>query len=636
MTDINAIIAENNRRKMRRRTPYDPMTGEGCCGPRERVITPWDGKPQWLPLSMLADERYKMLTSRSAYLHLRIAHDFEFWAINCVKIHNKLEGGYMPFVLNAAQRRVLEVIEADRHAGRPLRIIMLKARQWGGSTLIQMYFGWIQCVLKRAWNSLICAHVRSTAAQIRGMYSRMLINYPADFWLEDQKPELKSFEGMQGMKVIAGRDCQMTLASSYGSDSVRGLDYVLAHLSEVAFWKDSELIKPDEFINAITGGVPLIPLSFVAIESTANGQGNFFHSEWIRAKLGKSLMRPVFVPWYEIEEYSMRVTNPEQLIETMDDYEKKLWKLGLTLEQIAWYRTKLSDFPCRSAMNAEYPTDDVEAFTATGSGVFDAGDVERMRKGCEEVLPSKGFMAADALTGADALSHVHFVPSPNGEMEVWQPPEPPKPSAQAASSLNSRYIVAVDVGGRSAKADWSAITVFDRQAAPKPAIVAQWRGHCDHDILGWRAAMTARWYSDALLVIESNTLEAAAEGPSRYILEQINGVYPNLYVREVRDSLSPELEQRLGFHTNRATKAMAISHLIAAVREGAYTERSQLACNEMSTYEQLPNGSYAARSGHHDDLLMTRAIALYVAAQLPPLPSSSSDKRFATLPHKAW
>lgn len=69
---------------------------------------------------------------------------------------------------------------------------------------------------------------------------------------------------------------------------------------------------------------------------------------------------------------------------------------------------------------------------------------------------------------------------------------------------------------------------------------------------------------------------------------------------------------RPGFHTNRATKAAMIDHLIAAVRSGGYIEHDAEACNELASYSCLPNGSYAARRGKHDDILMTRAIALYV------------------------
>lgn len=62
--------------------------------------------------------------------------DFQTWCETCCTIKDKLTGRDIPFKLNAPQRRVLAILEADRLAGRPIRLIMLKARQWGGSTLI--------------------------------------------------------------------------------------------------------------------------------------------------------------------------------------------------------------------------------------------------------------------------------------------------------------------------------------------------------------------------------------------------------------------------------------------------------------------------------------------------------------------
>lgn len=55
---------------------------------------------------------------------------------------------------------------------------------------------------------------------------------------------------------------------------------------------------------------------------------------------------------------------------------------------------------------------------------------------------------------------------------------------------------------------------------------------------------------------------------------------------------------------------------------GAYTERSHEACNELLTYEQLSNGGWAARRGCHDDIVMTRAIALEVMAATTDAPAT--------------
>ena len=167
-----------------------------------------------------------------------------------------------------------------------------------------------------------------------------------------------------------------------------------------------------------------------------------------------------------------------------------------------------------------------------------------------------------------------------------------------------------DVGGRSDKSDFSVIAVWDSKGiADKPEVVAQWRGHIDHDLLAWKAAQIATLYRHALLVIESNTLETeGTEGNAgQYILNEIEQHYGNLYVRNA-DTNHP----KPGFQTNRENKRQMIYNLIRCVRDNAYIEHDQEAINEMQTYELTINGKFAAMKGHHDDILMTRAIALLI------------------------
>lgn len=112
-------------------------------------------------------------------------------------------------------------------------------------------------------------------------------------------------------------------------------------------------------------------------------------------------------------------------------------------------------------------------------------------------------------------------------------------------------MVAVDIGGRSEKSDFSVIAVIDRMGSSQlPEVVAQWRGHIDHDLLAWKAAMIAAWYGMALLVIESNTLESGdTEGDhSEFILSELSQIYPNLYSRVIYDRLTLRNDTRLGFH----------------------------------------------------------------------------------------
>lgn len=80
-----------------------------------------------------------------------------------------------------------------------------------------------------------------------------------------------------------------------------------------------------------------------------------------------------------------------------------------------------------------------------------------------------------------------------------------------------------------------------------------------------------------------------------------------------RDRVTLAPEPRVGFHTNRATKTMVITRLIGLVRDGGYIERDLDACDELDMYECDAAGRYGAKPGYHDDILMTRAIALHVA-----------------------
>jgi hypothetical protein len=216
--------------------------------------------------------------------------------------------------------------------------------------------------------------------------------------------------------------------------------------------------------------------------------------------------------------------------------------------------------------------------------------------------------------------------------------------------VSHRYLVIVDIGGRSSKADYSVILVLDRLFmidGGKPSVVAQWYGHIDMDILAWKSAQVASYYDNALLVIESNTLEThdrerSVEGDqSGYILNQISGVYENLYARkQSEDEIIERAPKKYGFHTNVATKPMIISNLIEIVREGLYTERDERCLNEYLTYEKKPNGSYGAISGKHDDILMTRAIGLHICynemerpriVKMQPIKTHNKIKSVATI-----
>ena len=622
-SSADELIAENRRRNEALASPYDPITGLGCLGertallmsPKSRmVMTPGEVHgcvakactEVWVPVAMLADAGFSPRMSWTDHARCRSRHDFEFWCSECVTIKDKTTSRNIPFTLNVPQRRVLARLEAMRTAGRPIRLIMLKARQWGGSTLVQIYMAWLQIVHHKRWNSLICGHLKDTASSIKCMYTRLLTNYPASMTDDGRELRFRSFERSRNVSEIVGRECLVAMGSDESQEAIRGYDIVMAHLTEVAFWRNTPSKSPDSLIRAVCGSIAMVPDSVIVLESTANGVGNYFHTEWLRSKAGLSDKEAVFVPWYEIEIYRLPVTDPMALWRQLDDYERRLWhSCGVTLEMLAWYHSKRKEYSSHALMKAEYPSNDIEAFSLSGRMVFDSAVLDTLRHDCRPPLAT-GDIQGEAMIGETCLQGLHFVPSANGLLSVWQMPD-------EVNCHKGRYLVSVDVGGTSDKADFSVIAVIDLESpCGRPEVVAQWRGHLDHDLMAWKSAQIAQWYGRALLVIESNTLETnmgrsieAPDGRSvkEYILTQISKVYPNLYRRS---------ETRWGFSTNVNTKTMGVYELMRYVRDHLYVEHDSRAIDEMSWFEMKNGGSFGAIAGRHDDIVMTRVIALIV------------------------
>lgn len=679
---LQQLLDENTRRNAEVYAKFDPISGKGSVGKRERiVISDFPIRVQYLPVEMLqvpllkklikygsidalldaiwkeehpdcdrvdandlyggyeyAEDRQKVIQQ---FVRLRCRYDFPFWAAFYVYIKNKGGGEDVLFRLTRPQRRFVERLERRRKAGMPIRIVLLKARQWGGSTTSQIYMAWLQLVLRVGLNSLIIAHQGAGSDEIKDMFDRMIKAYPVEMLhklgeaYSENEPKLVGVGKSGSIHRVPQRNCKIKIGTAERPDSCRGGDYNLVHLSEVGLWKVTDGKKPEDIVRSACSGVLLRPYTMIVYESTANGTGNFFQREYDDAKSGKSQFEAMFVSWFDIEQYSIKFCSEEEkrqfaialYINRENDnvpsnreesgkYLWWLWERGATLEAINWYIQERAKYTEHGLMAAEFPSDDVEAFVHSGARVFDKYKVEKLKPTCK---PPKyiGEVYADADEGKDALKNLRFVEDRQGSLHIWELPED-----AGDEIVTDRYLTVVDVGGRSNKADWSVIVVFDRlfmAEGGKPVVVAQWYGHIDIDLLAWKAARIAAFYGNSLLVIESNTLEThdkerEVDGDqSQFILNQIKDIYPNLYARkQSEEDIREERPLKYGFHTNVATKPMVISTLVKIIRESNYVERDARCLDEYLCYEKKQNGAFGAIIGKHDDLLMTRAIGLHI------------------------
>lgn len=623
------IISENKHRLALINAPYDPMTGEGSPIPRKKVSIKDSPLPDmWLPLPMLDEPTVQCLIEKGFYgvmrmgryptndrylnafwedfCRIRTRYDFEFFARIAHTIRDKETHRNIPFILNRAQRKYLVPLEELRVAGAPIDIILLKARQWGGSTLTQLYMLWIQICIDNNANSVICGDIENQSRIVAGMLVKSIERMPQ--WILGRPFKSVPYQGASSTREIQPIGSRYSIGSMQKPDKIRSEDASLAHLTEVGLWKETKGKKPEDLVQSIFGTILPQANTMKVLESTAKGVGNFFHRTWQGAVRGENNFTPVFIAWFDIDLYSKKIPNYKKFVQSMTPDEHRLFSLGATLEAINWYRDKRKEITEEWRLMSEFPSTPEEAFQSTGRRVFPQQYVSNARKTSQSPW-WVGDIDGDQLDGV-------FLKDPKGNLHIWYMPENDPP-------MRDRYVVSVDVGGVSDKADYSCIVVADRLAmidGGVPEICACWHGHIEHDKLAWKAARLAHAYGDALLVIEANTLETdGTEGDNfEYILNEIAGSYTNLYSRTSEQEIRQGRPRRWGFHTNPSTKPMVINHLVKALRDDLYIEHSAATCDELDLYEIKENGrEMGAVEGNHDDRVMATAILVWVCYNHP-------------------
>lgn len=627
--NIDEILKENDARRSTNSVRYEPLKGIGSPIDREKLY--FNSHAYVLIPKIMGNiatvrkiikcgsvESYIKKQSlckmevENAILRLRIEMDFEFWAATCVKIQDKQSKRMVPFVMRSAQLKLFKTMVEKLYSSQPVRIILLKARQWGGSTLVQIFMAWVQIFHRKGWHSVIVADVEEQSRNIRAMYSRLAVNHPKEIF----EVKFKNFEGSSKNKIMEQRAGVIYIGSMQKPDALRSADVMMAHLSEVGLWRATEGKRPEDVVQSIAGTVPLEPYSIIVMESTAKGVGNFFHRQWQKAVSGESGYIPVFVAWFEIDIYSKEFEGNEARVSfarSLSNEEQYYFSLGATLEAIHWYRTKKhTDSYDTWRMCCEFPTTEFEAFQSTGRRAHSPQYIAAMRQyTCEPKY--KGEMFADAAYGKGAInSSLRFEQCAGGEFWVWSLPD-------KADKNRNRYVVSMDIGGRTQGADWSVISVVDRYWLDKGGVeesVATYRFHLDQDLAVWKAVQVAMLYNKALLVVEANSLDSkSTDGDHTLtILDEIKDYYPNLYCRTDPQKIVEGRAQMYGFFTTRASKTDLVNQMNRRYRECGYIERDARALDEADCYEIKEDGTYGAVEGEHDDIYMSRAIGLKASA----------------------
>ena len=702
---IQAVVdlcKENLRRNREIFEGFNPVTGRGCPGERVLVKIPdFPIKRQWMPRRIAEQNRElkKIIKCGSIEKYIKEELQWEYneehvmdviYMICCIraeedpafafitfyKIQDKMSGQMRPFLLNYPQRLVLEDLEEMRRNRQPIREIILKARQWGGSTLSEGYEKWMQDFRHpTGWSIVIMAHVQAATKRIKAMFTKMLANQPGwSLGVKGQKLKLGSYEGSKSDFIVQTERGEevgsrvINIGSYENYDSLRSADMKCLHGSEVAYWKKTEGKEPEEVLSSVD--IPDIPDTVMILESSGRGAAGFFHDMYQEAKDPDipSAWHARFIAFFQIEndrkELDSRWGNiwsdkvPWKKVEQEKGYAKlciefalwlwenrkskqcpegfretgeffwQLWEKGASFEAINWYRYKRNNYRTHTYIATEAPSDDIEAFRMSGKLIFDMYRIEalqRHKKQGEKQPIFIGNIVSKTEKGEDAIYTARLVETVgDGQvLRIWEMPN--------CLKVSDRYVVSVDIGGRSATSDFTVMTVIDRLGmmrgmGGKPKVVARWRGHIRHDLLAWKAAALAHFYSDAELVIESNTADTKknqidTEGEhSLSIIDEIADYYDNLYIRESKvDEVTQKVTNVYGFQTNVLTKQLVIDNYIAYIDDQLYYEPDKQAYDELRIYERHDDGTMGNVEGqnNHDDVVMSTGIGLYVSQKMP-------------------
>lgn len=537
--------------------------------------------------------------TKEQIFYRKLRHDRRWYIENFLQIRNK-SAQIVPFILNPAQRIVMDLIEKDDEELRPKRYIVLKARQMGLSTLFEGLI-FQDTANNENKNALIIAHEESASANLFNMSKLFYENIPDVIrpMKKYSNGKILSFENPESEESLKsenpGLRSKISIATAGSGEVGRSATLHSLHVSELAFFPD-----PKTTMLGLLQSVPDQPNTLVVLESTANGVGDYFHEMWQKAVRGENEFTPVFLSWFIDPTYTRAFRTEAERLQFIDEinainndssgnkihtYEYELMnKYNLTFEQMNWRKYAIAN-KCQGdeeLFMQEYPSTPEEAFMSTGRPKFSIKTLKKYQTITKE--PKRGYL----INSEDG--RVMFIDDDKGYISIWKNPEP-----------DAFYCIGADVAEGLVAGDYSCATVGDSNTFD---IVAMWHGHIDPDLFGVELIKLAKYYNDAYLGVENNNHGLTTLSTIK------KNEYWNLFFSKSYDRISDTITQKLGWTTSVRTKPYMIDKLAEFVREMYLGIYSDFIISEMFTYVIEDNGKTNAQVGCHDDTVMSTGIML--------------------------
>ncbi len=510
--------------------------------------------------------------------------DFTVFCETCFYIKRK-DGTVGLLELNSSQKKLVDAIEKQTRAGKPVRVVILKARQLGMSTCIAAYLLWRSLRGDAVLNEMQLAHDKDSARYLLSIISFAVEMLPEWFKVACSV-STRYFTKFE--IAFEHTNSSIQINSAEAPQPGRGRTLHVVHLSEAAFYPDASSLT-----KALFAAIPKqSPNTAVLIESTGNGPSGFFYDTFTQAQKGLNDYVALFIPWYEHEEYQMPVPDGVEVV-----CPEELKDLGLTREQLYWRQyVIMNDFQGdEDRFKVEYPATPEEAFLAEAATLFPVAAVQKRIKEVEDIHFDVGYLTCGPVLGP---GQVRFVPATNERLHIFKHPEPGR-----------AYLIGADVGSGvviNRLGDASPADVID--VATGEQVAHLWMV-AEPQEFGRNLILLGYYYNTALIAVE--TTEGHGLAVANFLRDNS---YPVLYKRRQYDKISKDWVDKLGWSTNKKTKKLMIDCLRADFRNGEIIIYEKATLQEMLTFVKRSdqNDGMGALAGAKDDRVMSLAIASIV------------------------
>jgi len=503
---------------------------------------------------------------------------------------------------NILQKRVFAHYRKCQVAGKACKIVILKPRQTGASTVAQhlMYF---HMQKYGGTNAAVMGDIAGTSDKVFDIYRRYAQFDTCDW----------GYQGSNLGKDLAD-DIQLHNGSVYAKTTAgsknagRSGTIQAGNLTEPAFYRTEGGSDPTlAFLNSAYDGGP--ECLYVA-DSTPNGPQGWFYDTCMAALRGETEWHFVFAAWFEFKEHSRPFAGPqerEHFEDTLtEDEMDERDKYELNLEQMHWRRGTIND-KCGGEVakfRQEYPSDPHECFLLSSRPRFHLGEVARLRKAVDNVHSK--------IVNFTIQPHgdVSMLPDRAGQWKVYEEPR-----------YDCSYVMGVDLStgedqqleqGLAPDPDWHSAQIWragyydHHQVWHLPRLVAHHHSRLEVAYLTAEVAAAAKYYGNCLILPEVN-------GPGLALVKLLREIYPGtrVYQRRKVNESTGMVEKAFGWHTDALTRKTIIDCMAKLFVDQSVDIPDPMLLDECKVFIVNKKGKPEAAPKMHDDCVMAAAIALF-------------------------